>query len=150
MFFFKFHLSLRCIFDFKFWGLVRFRNVMSVCSRDLRFISLWDSPLSLRTCGPLAFRVVHYPQESEESECCSYVLQHSVTGVWDSERQYHRNNCLVITNEDCDFHLVPEWGFSKDQLKGRQLLLTFQLNTLVVFRAKVAWRLMYPYSPEDD
>ena len=46
-------------------------------------------------------------------------------------------------------------GFSKDQLKGKQLLLTFRPDALVVFRAEVQeWTArsicLQDFSPEDD
>ena len=45
--------------------------------------------------------------------------------TWNKEI-VHNNNVIMETR-----------GFSKDQLKGKQLSLMFQPNALVVFRAKV-------------
>ena len=53
----------------------------------------------------------------------------------------------VIIIEDCDF---PEndgtRGFSKDQLKGKHLSLTFRPNALVIFRAV---RFVFIFNPEN-
>ena len=41
-------------------------------------------------------------------------------------------------------------GFSKDQLKGKQLLPTFLPDALVVFRANIKFSCLQDFSPEDN